>query len=85
MVNPNGQRVERMFATEFHALTVPFATLETSQWWDERESQHKRSIRNRDENNSFYMHLKDNPDHIIGWEKVSFLAFDSRYNYRRMK
>ena len=58
---------------------------ETSQWWDERESQHKRSIWNRDENNSFYMHLKDNPDHIIGWEKVSFLAFDSRYNYRRMK
>ena len=33
------------------------------------------------------MHLKDNPDHIIGWEKVytSFVAFDSRYNYRRMK
>ena len=58
---------------------------ETSQWWDERESQHKRSVRNRDENNSFYLHLKDNPDHIIGWEKVSFLAFDSRYNYRRMK
>ena len=31
------------------------------------------------------MHLKDNPDHIIGWENVSFLAFDSCYNYRRMK
>ena len=31
------------------------------------------------------MHLKDNPDHILGWEKVSFLACDSQYNYRRMK
>ena len=58
---------------------------ETSQWWDERESQHKRSVKNKDENNSFYIHLKDNPDHVIGWEQVSFLASDSRYNQRRMK
>ena len=31
------------------------------------------------------MHLKENPDHIIGWEQVTFLAFDSRYGQRRMK
>ena len=31
------------------------------------------------------MHLKDNPDHILRWEKVSFLACDTRYNYRRMQ
>ena len=58
---------------------------ETSQGWDKRESQHKRSVKNKDENNSFYIHLKDNPDHVIGWEQVSFLASDSRYNQRRMK
>ena len=46
---------------------------ETSQWWEKRESQHKRSVKNRDENNSFYIHLKGNPDHVIGWEQVSFL------------
>ena len=56
---------------------------ETSQWWDERESQHMRSVKNK--NNSFYIYLKDNPDHVIGWEQVSFLASDSRYNQRRMK
>ena len=50
-----------------------------------RESQHKKSVKNRDENNSFYIHMKDNPDHVIGWEQVSFLVSDSRYNQRRMK
>ena len=34
---------------------------------------------------STYMYLKDNPDHVIGWEQVSFLAPDSRYNHRKMK
>ena len=67
-------------------LNCPFSYIgETSQWWDERESQHKRSIKNKDESNSLYMHLRDNPDHVIGWEKVSFLAYDSRYNQRRLK
>jgi len=28
MVNPNGQRGERMFATELHALTASLATSE---------------------------------------------------------
>ena len=58
---------------------------ETSQWWDEREKQHKRCISNQDENNSFWQHLKQNPDHVIGWDQVSFLAFDSRFHHRRMK
>ena len=58
---------------------------ETSQWWDEQESQHKRSIKNNDSNNSFFMHLKEYPDHVIGWEQVTFLACDSRYSQRRMK
>jgi len=58
---------------------------ETSQWWDERESQHKRSIKNKDSNNSFFVHLREYPDHVIGWEQVTFLACDSRYSQRRMK
>ena len=58
---------------------------ETSQWWDEREKQHKRCIKNQDERNSFWVHLKDNPDHVIGWDKVLFMAFDSHYSHRRMK
>jgi hypothetical protein len=35
--------------------------------------------------NTSDVHLKDNPDHVIGWDKVSFMAFDSRYSHRRMK
>ena len=34
--------------------------------------------------NSFGIHLKDNPVHVIGWEQVTFLACDSRYSERRM-
>ena len=34
---------------------------------------------------SFWQHLKQNPDHVIGWDQVSFLAFDSRFHHRRMK
>ena len=74
-----------MYVIESLASVVLSDIGETSQWWDERESQHKRSVKNRDENNSFYMHLEDNQDHIIGWEQVAFLACDSRYNQRKMK
>ena len=74
-----------MFVTESHALTIPLATSERLLSGGMRESQHKRSIKNRDEKNSLYIHLTDNRDHMIEWEKVSFLACDSRYNYRRMK
>ena len=58
---------------------------ETSQWWDEREAQHKRSIENKYSNNSFYIYLRNNPHHIIGWNQVTFLACDSCYGQRRMK
>jgi hypothetical protein len=58
---------------------------ETSQLWDERESQHKRSIKNKDSNNSFFVHEREYPDHVIGWKQVTFLACDSRYSQRRMK
>ena len=50
-----------------------------------RESQHKRSIKNKDSNNSFFVHLREYPDHVIGWEQGTFLACDSRYSQRRMK
>ena len=66
---------------------------ETSQWWDEWESQHvmytrdiyRQNQKQRDNNNSFYMHLREYPDYVIGWEQVTFLACDSRYSQRRMK
>ena len=58
---------------------------ETSQWFDERESQHKRSMRNCDSNNGIYMHIAKHPDHAIAWEKTTFLDYDRNFYARRMK
>ena len=57
---------------------------ETSQWYDERESQHRRCIRNQDENNGIFRHIKDT-GHDIAWEKVEFLDYDQRTPCRKMK
>ena len=57
---------------------------ETSQWFDERESQHKRSMRNCDSNNGIYMHIAKHPDHAIAWEKTTFLDYDRNFYARRM-
>ena len=57
---------------------------ETSQWYDERESQHRRCIRNQDENNGIFRHMKDT-GHDIAWEKVEFLDYDQRTPCRKMK
>ena len=57
----------------------------TSQWFDERESQHKRSMRNCDSNNGIYMHIAKHPDHTIAWENTTFLDYDQNFYARRMK
>ena len=49
---------------------------ETSQWFDERE---------RDTNNGIYMHMLKQPDNVIAWDKVTFLAHDQNFYARRMK
>ena len=58
---------------------------ETSQWFDERENQHKRSIRNYDTNNGICMRMLKHPDHVIAWDKVTFLDHDRNFYARRMK
>ena len=58
---------------------------ETSQWFDEREVQHKRSMKNCDTNNGIYMHILDHPDHVMAWEKATILDYDRNYYARRMK
>ena len=52
---------------------------ETSQWFDERESQHKRSMRNCASTNGIYMHITKHPDHTIAWEKTTFLDYDRNF------
>jgi len=58
---------------------------ETSQWFDERENQHKRSVKNCDSNNGIYMHILKHPDHVIAWDKATFLDYDRNFYARRMK
>ena len=55
---------------------------ETSQWFDEREVQHKRSMKNCDTNNGIYMHILKHPDHVIAWEKATILDYDRNYYAR---
>ena len=70
---------------------VPCATCsfcyvgETSQRFDERESQHKRSIKNCDLKNGIFMHVAKHPDHTIAWERTVFLDYDQNFYARRMK
>ena len=57
---------------------------ETAQWYDEREKQHKRCIRNHDENNALFRHIRET-GHDIAWDKVEFIAFERRTQCRKMK
>ena len=57
---------------------------ETAQWYDEREKQHKRCIRNQDENNALFRHIRTT-GHEIAWDKVEFIAFETRTQCRKMK
>ena len=57
---------------------------ETSQWYDERESQHRRCIQNQDENNGILRHIRDT-GHDIAWENVQFRDFDQRTPCGKMK
>ena len=58
---------------------------ETSQWFDERESQHKCCIKNCDSNNGIYKHLEKHPDHVIAWDKATILDYERNYYARKMK
>ena len=37
---------------------MPWNNPITAQWYDEREKQHKRCIRNHDENNALFRHIR---------------------------
>jgi len=58
---------------------------ETSQWFDEREKQHKRCVKNCDSNNGIYKHLEKHPDHVIAWDKATILDYERNYYARKMK
>ena len=45
---------------------------ETSQWFDERESQHKRAVSNKDTTNGIAQHVYET-SHIINWEKAELI------------
>ena len=57
---------------------------ETAQWYDEREKQRKRCVRNQDDNNALFRHIKET-GHSIAWERVEFLEFEQRTYCRKMK
>ena len=56
-----------------------------SQWFDERETQYKRSVKNCDSNNGIYMHISKHPDHVIAWDKATFLDYDRNFHAKRIK
>ena len=45
---------------------------ETSQWFDERESQHKCTVSNKDTTNGIAQHVYET-SHIINWEKAELI------------
>ena len=57
---------------------------ETAQWYNEREKQHKRCIQNQDGNNALFRHIKTT-GHEIAWDKVEFIAVETRTQCRKMK
>jgi hypothetical protein len=57
---------------------------ETSQWWDDREKQHKVSIRTGDLRNSFASHVESS-GHEIKWEAVEFLDAHKYDKNRKIK
>ena len=58
---------------------------ETAQWLDDRKGQHKRCCTKKDESNSFYCHLKENPQHEIDWDTFKVLDIEKHWKKRKLK
>ena len=58
---------------------------ETSQWFDEREKQHKRYAKNCDKNNGINKRLEKHPDDIIAWDEATILDYERNYYAGKMK
>ena len=58
---------------------------ETSQYQQCRDLGHEDAIKACDANNSFYDHLKRNPNHEINWDDVSYLDKDNNTGRRLIK
>ena len=57
---------------------------ETAQWYGERGKQHMRCVRNQDDNNALFRHIKET-GHNTACEQVEFLEFEQRTYCRKMK
>ena len=57
---------------------------ETSQWFDERESQHKRAVSNKDTTNGIAQHVYET-SHIINWEKAELIDSHKYQRNRKIK
>ena len=80
MTNPRNWQIKVTYATGYLVKTVCTVI---------REKRHsgiaQKMHKNKDENNSFWQHLKQDPYHVTGLGQVSFLSFDFCLDYRRMK
>ena len=57
---------------------------ETSQWFDERESQHQHAVSNKDATNGIAQHVYET-SHIINWEKVELIDSHKYQRNRKIK
>ena len=57
---------------------------ETSQWFDERESQHKCAVSNKDTTNGIAQHVYET-SHIINWEKAELIDSHKYQRNRKIK
>ena len=53
---------------------------ETGQHYCDRRKQHQRDVKNRKTTNGLYDHLKNNKEHKVNWEKVTYL--DKEVNWK---
>ena len=65
-------------------LWKDIGALETSQWFDERESQHKCAVSNKDATNGIAQHIYET-SHIINWEKAELIDSHKYQRNRKIK
>ena len=78
-------KVGRTKFTKSHVKIVKRYTSEKpSQWFDERESQHKHAVSNKDTTNGIAQHVYET-SHIINWQKAKLIDSHKYQRNRKIK
>ena len=73
-----------IYAVECETCGVQYVG-ETGQHYCDRRKQHQSDVKNKKTTNGISEHLRNNQEHKINWEKITFLDKEDNWKGRKIK